>query len=339
MLRAFPGAPVYTSLYEPDATYPEFREEDVRTLWTNRFRSLRSNHRRGLPVFPMAFSGLRITDAETVICSSSGFAHGVRTDGRKVVYCYTPPRWLYDQADTYLKGWSGSVRAASHAIAGPMRAWDRHAASSADSYLTSSTAVKNRIQHVYGIDARVLAPAVPPSAGDVVPLTSVHGPFLLCASRLLAYKNVDAVISALALRPDLRLVIVGDGPENRRLRAMAGPNVLFLGRVTDGELRWLYSSCDGLVAAAFEDFGLTPIEAAAFGKPAAVLRAGGFLDTVMERITGTFFDALTPEAIASGLDRLVTGPWDGGIIRAHAARFSEEHFADELRTAVLGEAA
>jgi glycosyltransferase involved in cell wall biosynthesis len=242
----------------------------------------------------MAFSGLRIDDADVVLCSSSGFAHGMQTEARKLVYCYTPPRWLYDQSETYMAGWSGPVRAANRALGARMRAWDRRAAASADFYLTSSTAVRERIQETYGIDAQVLAPAVSPSLDVIIPVTGVRKPFVLCTSRLLAYKNVDAVIAAFEVLPSARLVIVGDGPESRRLQALAGPNVRFLGRVTDGELRWLYSQCEGLVAAAFEDFGLTPIEAAICGKPTAALRAGGFLDTVVDGQTGVFFDTLTP---------------------------------------------
>jgi glycosyltransferase involved in cell wall biosynthesis len=338
MLKAFPGAPIYTSLYEPGATYQEFGGYDVRTLWTNRFRSLRADHRRGLPVYPLAFSGLRI-DADIVLCSSSGFAHGVRTTGRKVVYCYTPPRWLYEQSTAYVAGWPSSVRVANRAVGVPMRAWDRRAAASADSYLTSSTVVRDRIHETYGIDALVLAPAVPSPLGDVVPMSGVRDPFVLCTSRLLAYKNVDAVIRAFDLLPDVRLVVAGEGPESRRLQAIAGANVMFIGRVSDGELRWLYSRCEGLVAAAYEDFGLTPIEAASFGKATAVLRAGGFLDTVLERQTGVFFDALTPAAIAAAVDRLLTDTWDATLIKAHAARFGEDRFAAGLRDAALAQAA
>jgi glycosyltransferase involved in cell wall biosynthesis len=339
MLKAFPGAPLYTSLYEPDATYPEFADHDVRTLWTNRLRSLRTDHRRGLPMYPLAFSGLRIADADVVLCSSSAFAHGVRTDARKIVYCHTPPRWLYDEADTYLAGWSGPVRAANRAIAAPMRRWDRRAAYSANSYIANSTAVQDRIRSTYGIAAPVVAPAVSPPGEDAVPVPAVRHPFVLCASRLLAYKNVDAVVAAFGQVSDATLVVVGDGPEARRLQAIAGTNVMFLGRVTDAELCWLYSECEGLVAAAFEDFGLTPIEAAAFGKPSAVLRAGGFLDTVVEGKTGVFFENLTPGAIAAGVNRILRHRWDARTITVHAAHFGEDRFADELRAVALDQVA
>lgn len=337
MLKAFPDAPLYTSLYEPEATYPEFANYDVRPMWTNRLRPLRLDHRRGLPMYPLAFSSLRIPDAQMVLCSSSGFAHGVRTTARKVVYCYTPARWLYEEAGAYMAGWPASVRAANRCVRRPLRAWDRHAASSADAYLTSSSVVRDRIRATYGVDAEVLPPAVSTSVGSGQPIQRLVPGYVLCASRLLRYKNVDAVVSAFDLLDDARLVVVGDGPERRRLHALAGNNVTFLGRVTDAELRWLYMNCAGLVSAAYEDFGLTPVEAAAIGKPAAVLRAGGFLDTVVDGQTGLFFDALRPESIALAVTCLLNRTWDSRLIRAHAERFGEDRFAESLRRVVFAE--
>lgn len=337
MLKAFPDATLYTSLYEPDSTYPEFADYEIRTLWTNRLRALRSDHRRGLALYPFAFSGLRIDDADLVLCSSSGFSHGVRTDARKVVYCYSPARWLYDQAETYLAGWPAPVRVASRAVRGPLRAWDRRAAASADTYLTSSTVVRDRIRATYGIDAEVLAPAVSRPHGAAVRIPGLGRPFVLCASRLLNYKNVDTVVAALELLPDARLVVVGDGPERCHLEAMAGANVRILGRVTDSELTWLYAHCVGLVSASIEDFGLTPLEAALFGKPSAVLRSGGFLDTVVENRTGVFFDGLTPTAVGAGIASLLAKKWDSDVIAAHSARYGEDRFVAGLRSVGFGE--
>lgn len=335
MASAFPGAPIYTSLYEPGETFPEFADLDVRPLWTNRIAALRRDHRRGLPLYPLAFSGLKI-DADMVICSSSGFAHGVRTSGCKIVYCYTPARWLYDQAGTYLAGWSPMVRLAARAVGGPLRAWDGNAIRSADVVLTSSTAVRDRIAAAYGIDAEVVPPPAPAparSAGLASAVPGVEPGFVLCVSRLLAYKNVDAVVQAFALLPDVRLVVVGEGPERQFLDALAGPNVSFLGRVNDAELAWLYANCVGIVSASREDFGLTPIEAAASGKPAAVLRYGGFLDTVLEGKTGVFFNEPVPAEIAGALRELLKGSWDVVSIAQRAEEFSEASFARHLHAA------
>lgn len=332
MLEAFPGAPLYTSVYDPDATFPEFRRHDVRPLWTDKVPGLRQDHRRGLALYPLAFSGLTV-DAEVTVCSSSGFAHGVKATGRKVVYCYTPARWLYDEADAYLSAWSPAVRALARTATGPLRRWDQRAARSADQVVTSSTAVCDRIRRTYGLAATVVPPPMHvDTAGPQHPRPGVEAGFVLSVGRLLAYKNVDAVVAAMAELPGEHLVVVGAGPERDRLAAMAGPNVTFVGEVDDAELAWCYANCAGLVSASFEDYGLTPIEAAAHGKPAAVLRRGGFLDTVIEGETGVFFDEPRPESVAAAIDDLLGTAWDPDHLRAHAAAYSPAAFAEQLRS-------
>jgi glycosyltransferase involved in cell wall biosynthesis len=331
MADAFPGAPIYTSLYEPDTTFSEFRDLDVRPLWTNRIGALRRDHRRGLPIYPLAFSSTTV-DARVTLCSSSGFAHGVRTTGRKVVYCYTPPRWLYDEADTYLAHWSPPIRLAARALSRSLRAWDQRAAHSADETLTSSTAVRDRISRVYGIDARVLAPPVHADIdGEQRPVPGMEPGFLLSIGRLLAYKNVDAVSATMAELPEHHLVVAGAGPERARLEGDAGSNVTFLGEVDEAQLRWLYTHSAGLICASFEDYGLTTLEAAAYGCPTAALHAGGYLDTVVEGVTGAFFDEPVPTKIAPAIRAMVEHDWDADALRRHAAKAEFNSFPQGLQ--------
>jgi glycosyltransferase involved in cell wall biosynthesis len=216
-----------------------------------------------------------------------------------------------------------------------MRWWDRVSANTADAYLTSSVAVQERISRAYGIEATIVAPAVYPFAGGATrSVPGIDPGFVLCVSRLLAYKNVEAVSTAFEQLPDNRLVIVGTGPERSRLTALAGSNVALLGRVEDDELAWLYSNCAGVVAAAHEDFGLTPVEAASCGKPVAALRSGGFLDTVVEGTTGVFFDEPEPQSIALAVRGLLEHTWDVESIEDHAEYFEESFFAGRLKAAV-----
>jgi len=334
MLKTFPDAPLFSALYEPESTYPEFADYDIRPLATNKVAAFRNHHRRGLLAYPFVFSSLRV-DADLVLCSSSGFAHGVRTNGRKVVYCYTPPRWLYDEAGTYLAGWPAPVVALARATGPILRHWDKRAAATADLYLTSSFAVRERINQTYNIEAMVVAPPIRPLAGGkkrIVP--GVEGGFILCVSRLLAYKNVEAVAEAFAQLPDQRLVIVGTGPEMSRITEIAGPNVTLVGRVDDEELSWLYANCAGVVAAAHEDFGLTPVEAASCGKPVAALRSGGFLDTVIEGKTGVYFDRPNARSIAAAIRTLIDLPWDVAFILQHAEYFLEAQFEARFKNAL-----
>jgi glycosyltransferase involved in cell wall biosynthesis len=334
MAAAFPGAPLYTSLYEPSMTFPEFGDVDVRPLLLNRFGVLRHDHRRALPFLARSFRQLNI-DADVVVCSSSGWAHGVRSRGAKVVYCHTPARWLY-QSDRYLEQSSVVRRAGLHVFRSPLVAWDRAAARTATRYLANSTLVRERIRDAYGVDAEVLPPphVVDPS-GPQRSLGFVPG-FFLCVARLLSYKNVDAILGAFAQLPDERLVVVGSGPDAGHLRAVAPANVTFLEGVADTQLRWLYASCRAVVAASYEDFGLTPLEGGSFGKPAIVLRYGGFLDTVQDGVNGVFFDEPEPDAIAAAVASAADRIWDASQIRAHSKLFAPEVFIERLRSIVEG---
>ena len=328
MARAFPQAPIYTSLYDPGGTFPEFTDLDVRPMWLTRVSPLRHHHRLGLPILAPAFSRLRVR-ADVVLCSSSGWAHGTHVEGRKIIYCHTPARWLY-QTDRYLGAGSRISRAALAVLRPGLVAWDRRAAATADRYLANSTAVARRIFDTYGIRAEILPPphSIYP-AGPQATIAWLEPGLYLCVSRLLPYKNVDVVMEAFR-GLEQRLVIVGTGPEEARLRAMAPPNVRLVGRVDDAQLRWLYANCHAVIAASYEDYGLTPLEGAAFGKPAAVLRWGGFLDTVVEGVTGVFFDALSVPAIRSALESLTRDKWEGWRLKLHASRFSQEAFAARL---------
>lgn len=333
MVRLLGGVPLHLGLYEPSATFPEFADLDVRPLPINRLGVLRRNQRLALPVMAPAFSALRI-DADVALLASAGFAHGARCTGRKVVYCYTPARWLY-QTERYVREAGPAARAAIAALGGPLRRWDARAAATADDYLCLSTAVRDRIREVYDRDATVLhAPHSIDPDGEATPIEGVPDGFVLCIARLLPYKNVDAVIDAVAMLDDVHLVVVGAGPDRERLAARAGPSVTMLQGISDAELRWLYARCEAVVAASHEDYGLTPVEGAAFGKPSAVLRWGGFLDTVLEGRTGTFFDEPEPGAVRDGIREVLDRSWDPTVIRAHADELSEDVFAARLRDLV-----
>jgi glycosyltransferase involved in cell wall biosynthesis len=334
MHRAFPDAPIHTTLYDPQGTYPEFRDAQVITSPINRIAPLRRDHRAALPLLPYAVSRLRV-DADVVIASSSGWAHGVPTSGRKLVYCHAPARWLY-QTDAYLGGpASASARGkALLALSGWLRRWDRRAALSADRYVANSTVVRDRIAAAYGIEADVLpAPYGVDPLGEqaaVEALADWADGYLLLVSRLLPYKNVDVALAAVRDLPE-RLVVVGSGPLETRLRAEAPANVRIVTGLSDAQLRWTYARAQALVAPSLEDYGLTPIEAAAFGVPTVALRAGGYLDTVDEAVNGHFFESPTAEDLRAALVAARGRSFDSSAVRAHAVRFSEPVFHERLR--------
>ena len=332
VVRALPNAPVFTSVYHPGRTYPELATVDLRVMAVNRIPMLRRHHRLTLPVLPRSFTST-IVDADVVVATSCGFSHGIGTTGRKVVLCCAPPRWLY-QRDRYVRG--HPMRAVVLAVAAPhLRRWDVRAAHSAHRYLAVSSAVRQTIHEAYGIEAGVLhLPHTLGTGPTLDPMPDTRPGYWMCVNRLLPYKNVDVVVRAFNALDAARLIVVGAGPDRQRLRAIAASNVRFASGITDARLRWLYRHCAGLVTAAHEDFGLTPLEAAAFGRPVATLRAGGFLDTVVEGITGLFFDRPDPALIREAVLAVETRSWDADAIRRHAAGFSEDAFIQRLRRIV-----
>lgn len=335
LASAFPGAPVYTSLYDPAASFPELAALQVCPLPLNRLGPLRHRHRLALPLLAPAFSRLRV-EAQVALCSSSGWAHGARTSGRKVVYCHTPARWLY-QTSRYLGARGSWAKAPFQLLAVPLRRWDASAAASAHRYVVNSSVVRERVRAAYGRDAEVLPP--PPGIGPGGPTEPVPGldaGFFLCISRLLEYKNVQAVVEAFERLPGEQLVVVGAGPLLEPLRRRAQGNVCLLGAVPEAQLRWLYQACAGVVAASYEDFGLTPVEGLTFGKPTAALRFGGFLDTVVEGATGYFFEQPEPEAIAEAVRRLASSSFPPAALAEQAAAFSRERFRERLHE-IVGE--
>lgn len=335
LARAFPDAPIYTPLYEATLTYPEFKHHTIRVTWLNRVPVLRKFHRLAFPLLAAVVGRTKI-EAKCTIACSAGWAHGFPTSGPKIVYCFTPARWLY-QSDVYLGNSSNrSVKALAVLALSPfLKRWDKTKACNATKYFAISTTVKQRVWEAYQIDAEVLpAPhsidaASPQEPVDLSRLPNAGAGFYLCIARLLPYKNVDVLIEAMNTL-ELPLVVVGVGPEERRLRASAGSSVLMVKNLSDGQIRWLYAHCTAVMSASYEDFGLTPIEAAAYGKPSIVLRWGGFLDTIRHGETGIYFDQPVPDLVRAAVIESRKKVWDSEAIKRQAERFSEEHFVARL---------
>ncbi|WP_344768865.1 glycosyltransferase [Aeromicrobium panaciterrae] len=339
MAAAFPEAPIYTTLYEPRDTFPEFGDLTIKTSWLNRIRLFRRHHRLALPFLPLAASSTRI-DADVVLVSSSGWAHGFRTPGRKVVYCYSPARWLY-QSRRYLGDKPSFIESLGLWVLRPLLIrWDRRAARSAHAYVAISSIAQDRILIEYDRSS-VVIPAPRPNtvARPPEPMPDVvdwldGDAFELCISRLLPYKNVSTIVEAYASEPRRKLVIVGKGPQADELRAMATDNVRILESITDGQISWLYRQSRALVAISYEDFGLTPLEAASFGKPSLVLRWGGYIETMVDGVTAVFIPEPTVAGVREGLSRLDSQEWDESRITEHADRYAEEVFVDAIRELV-----
>ncbi|WP_422933361.1 glycosyltransferase [Sinomonas sp. P47F7] len=339
MHRAFPEATIYTTLYDPERTYPEFRAARIVTSPLNRFPGFRRDHRAALPLLAPAASALKVP-ADVVLTSTSGWAHGFRTPGRVLAYCHSPARWLY-LTDQYLgDSRRRSAKALALAALKPfLLRWDRRAAAGADRYVANSSVVRDRIRAVYGLDADIVHP--PHSVdtqGELEPISGLEdfvgdGGHFLIVSRLLPYKNVAEAIDAFR-GLDERLLVIGAGPLRARLEATLPQNVRLASHLSDAQMRWAYSSAAALVAPSYEDFGITPLEGGAWGRPTIALRGGGYLDTVVERVTGTFIEHPTPASIRDAILAFQPHEWDAERIRTHVEQFSEDRFREWLRSAV-----
>ena len=314
MARAFPDAPIYTSLYDPERTFPEFKDIDVRVTGLNRLPLLRRHHRMTLPLLPFTVGRTRTsTPTSCWPAAAAGRTASAPTDARSSTA--TPPR-------------AGSTSPAATSATTPAcgAAWPSTSSArgcvagtaarrpSSDEYLSISTAVQQRIRDCYDLDSTVVPAPFAQSAVDETPgsepVQGIEPGYYLCVSRLLPYKNIQTIIDAFNHDPSRRLVIVGRGPEQNHLRNRAAKNVTFIEEVIDSELAWLYHHCQALIAIGWEDYGLTPIEAAAAGKPSIVLRWGGYFDTMIEGKTAVFIDEPSAHLLRTALAQCEQTNWD-----------------------------
>lgn len=322
---------VVTSVWEPRQTFALLADIAPETSFLQHFQWARRDPRPALPLLPLAWRLLRPVTEGIVLTSSTGWAHGIRTSGRarKVVYCHNPARWLYQRED-YVEGLGVAARAALALLRPALLRWDRRAARSADLYIANSSVVAERIERVYGLRATIVHPPVAINPGaPQAPVAVPSDKFYLTVGRGRGYKNLDVLLEAFGRMPDRHLVVVGLQP-----RKDLPWNVTFTGRVSDAELRWLYRSATALVSVSHEDFGLTPLEANTFGTPALLLRAGGFLDSLEEGVSGRFIEEATPTGVVAAL-RSFPETWDRAAIKAHAAEFSIDAFMERITATLL----
>jgi glycosyltransferase involved in cell wall biosynthesis len=346
----FPQAPVFTALHRPQALPRSFCDLDVRPSWLQNLPGAVRHHRLVVPLLPVAFGSVDLRGYDLVISSSHACAHGVRVPSGVVhiCYCHTPMRYAWDLQQEYLRALPPPLRPAARAVWGGLRAWDRRAAARVDVYVANSRHVADRIRRHYGREAVVIYPPVDTdffTPGDSRrpdrPGCGGPGSFYLVVSRLVPYKRVDLAVRAFS-RLGRPLVVVGDGPERRRLEAMAGPTVRFAGEVSDEALREYYRGCRALVFAGEEDFGLVPVEAQACGRPVIALGRGGVRESVVDGVTGLLFSDPDPDALAAAVISSDGMAFDPRTIRAHAERFSRPRFLRQmidLVEDVLGETA
>lgn len=333
----YPEAPVFTTVHRPEVLPEELQGLDVRTSFIQRIPVVRRRHATYLPLMPLAFEQFDFSGYDVVVSLSSACAKGVITPPgtASVCYCHTPCRYIWDLYHEYAAGLSLPARAVFAPLAHALRIWDRAASDRVDHFVANSHEVAGRIRKHYRRDSEVIHPPV-----DVERFTPRAEPddFYLVASRLVGYKRVDLAVRA-ATRLGRRLVVVGFGPETARLRAMAGPTVEFRGRVSDAEVAGLLARCRALLFPGLEDFGITPVECQAAGRPVIAYGRGGILDTVADGVTGLFFEEQSEEALVEAILAFEARTWDPALCRRNAERFGADEFRRRMRATVERETA
>jgi glycosyltransferase involved in cell wall biosynthesis len=331
--QLWPEAPIFTSVYDPEATFSEFKTADVRTSFMQGLPGAASAryNKLFLPLYPRAFESLDLRGYDVVLSHGTRFAHGVITGPETchIHYCHTPARfaWRYQE---YIEegGFGQAARAALPPIIHKLRQWDYVAAQRPDFYFGNSRNIVKRIATFYKRDAEVLYPPV--ATERFTPVENPSADYFLVVSRLVAYKRVDLAIEA-CNKIGAKLKVVGTGPDLERLKSLAGPTVEVLGRVPDGQVESLFSNCRAFLFPGEEDFGIAPVEAMAAGRPVVAFGAGGALETIVEGESGTFFSEPTADSLAQALQRIDAISIDPARLCAHAERFNGAAFERRLK--------
>lgn len=327
----FPYAPIYTTLYDRALTGGVFDGREIRTSFLQRLPFSTRRHHWYSPLMPLAIEQFDTSAFDTVLSVSASFAKGVlaHPGTRHVCYCLTPPRFLWDDSQRFVQrfGYPAPISMLTPLALSYLRMWDRQAADRVDQWVAISEHVRRRIEKYYCKESTVVYPPVNVSKFS---LGDGPGTYWLMVGRLVAYKNFDIAVRAFN-RLGWPLKIVGTGVEEKRLRAMAKSNIEFIGAVTDEQLAALYQGAHAVIFPQEEDFGIVPLEAMASGRPVVAYRGGGALETIIDRITGVFFDEQTDDALMEAVDRASRLKWLPTVCRGQAERFNIPIFMKKMQ--------
>lgn len=345
MLQNFPQAQIFTLFGDSRALPKAWAHKHPQTSWLQGLPGLAHYYRVLAPLMPRAIESLKLEGFDLVISSSWAFAHGVLAEkargARHMAYVHSPMRWAWDMQQDYLDQTSlrGPLRRVAEWQLGRLRAWDQVAGQRPDLLVANSRFIQNRIQRCWAREAELLYPPVElPGPRYQVEAAPSAGSHYLSVCRLVPYKRVDLMVRAFAHLPQRRLLIAGDGPERKRLEAIATPNVSFVGWVSDDEVKSLMRGARGFVQASREDFGISVVEAQGCGIPVIAFGEGGARETVngpeSARPSGVYFHSLEPEALASTILEFERQSFDPEDCRAKARSFSPERFDEGLMESV-----
>ena len=342
MVDLFPAAPLYTSIYASKRMPAAYRSWDIRSSWMNLIPGVGAHHQKFLPLYPLVFERMDLSDYTIVLSNKSGFCHGIKSaNGERraihICYCLTPTRylWMFDQY-RQREQIGGLISAGLQPILARLRKWDYDAAQRVDHFIAISREVQRRIKDIYGRTSVIIYPPVdtefftPAAEAAPSPHGVKWGEYYLIVSRLIPYKRIDLAVEAFRQLPQEKLIVVGDGRDRAALQATAPANVSFLGRVDREKIRELLQGCKAFLFPGLEDFGIAPVEAMACGRPVIAYAGGGALDTIEPGRCGELFGEQNVESLLAVLKKFDPSAYGVETCRAQAEKFSRANFRHKL---------
>lgn len=324
----FKDAPIYTTLYNGKNLDKQLQNIDVHTSFLQNIRGAKKKHQKYFPLMPMAFESFDLNEYDIVLSSSSSCAKGVITNPETmhVCYCHSPMRYGWEFYYEYTKDMKGIKKKLIKYFMNYMRIWDVTSANRVDYFIANSENVARRIWKHYKRESVVIHP---PVRCKLFNISDIDEDYFLVVSRLVEYKRIDLAVKAFN-DLGLPLVIIGDGPEKEKLKSIAKDNIKFLGRQPDEVIKEYYSKCRAFIFPGEEDFGITPLEAQASGRPVIAYGKGGALETVINGKTGLFFKEQKAEYIIECIKKFEKMQFNKDDIRRHAEEFDEEIFKEKI---------
>lgn len=333
LTKLFPQAVVYTSVYKPESM-PILKQNKVKTTFLQHWPLAKKKHQLYSPLRPLAFEMLELSDYDLVISSSSAESKGVitRSETLHIAYIHTPTRYYWSGYEDYLAhpgfgALNPLARAVLPRMVKKLRRWDYAAAQRPNHLVANSAEVAGRIKKYYDRESTVIHPPV--EVERFLDKPSKEGDYYLVVSRLIPYKKTDLAIEA-CNKLGKKLIVVGRGTDYKNLQKLAGPTVEFVQDADDKQVEKLFLNCKAFLFPAFEDFGITPVEAMAAGKPVICYGQGGATESVVNGKTGVFFPKQTGDSLAQAIEDFEKLKFDSKTIRGHAKKFSETRFLEEI---------
>ncbi|MFC1855045.1 glycosyltransferase family 4 protein [Thermodesulfobacteriota bacterium] len=341
IINIYPDADLYSLVdFLPEGKRGFIKNKEVNTSFIQKLPFAKKKYRGYLPFMPLAIEQFDLSEYDLIISSSHAVAKGVLTSVNQihVCYCHTPIRYAWDLYHQYLKeaGLTKGLKAKlAKLVLHYIRIWDSTTANRVDKFIANSAHTAKRIKKIYDRDAVVIYPPVDVDGSELV---DNKDDFYFTASRMVPYKKIDLIVEAFSKMPDKKLIVIGDGPDFKKVSSKAGSNVKILGYQPNDVLADHMKRAKAFLFAAEEDFGIIPVEAQSYGTPVIAYAKGGALETVVDGKTGLFFDKQTPDSLVSAIARFEAeiNTFDSKVIKDNSESFSNSRFMKEFEDFING---